>query len=196
VSVQCARARLISSGGVDLNGKTVYCIVWQTRAHATAFEEDPVYTTFAEQRAALSAAPVLAFFVHMSGNPRRCLESPVTEVDVYKLQDAVAEKTQDMIRDLTYHAVSLSVGGLLALSWGPALEDATRGANIVGWNTIEVRAFFFFFRSGSLFLILSLVAGTYVNGHGRGAFGFRAGERVNIRESSGILHVTCTLQAT
>ena len=80
----------------------------------------------------------------MSGNPQRCLESPVTEVDVYRLQDEEAEKTQDMIRDLTYRAESLSVNGLLTLSWGPALEDLTRGVNIVGWESIEVRAFFLF----------------------------------------------------
>jgi hypothetical protein len=130
-----------------------FTVVWQTRAHAAAFEKDPVYATFADLRAALSTAPVLAFFVHMSGNPRRCLESPVTEVAMYKVQDAVAEKTQHKIRDLAFRAASVSVGGLLALSWGAALEDLTRGANIIGWNTVEVRAFFFF-RSGS-FLILA-----------------------------------------
>jgi hypothetical protein len=83
---------------------------------------------------------VLAIFVHMSGNPRRCLESPVTEVDVYRLKDTAAEKTQDMIRRLTYRIESLLMRGFLVLSWGPALEDVTRGAYIAGWRTIEVRA--------------------------------------------------------
>ena len=113
---------------------------------------------------------------------------------MYRLQDEEAEKTQDMIRDLTYRAESLSVNGLLTLSWGPALEDVTRGVNIVGWKSIEVRAFFWFCWSGS-FLIVTAAA-TYAYGHGQGALGFRAGKRVNIRTSSGILHVTCTLQAT
>ena len=83
--------------------------------------------------------PVLAIFVHMSGNPRRSLESPVTEVDVYRLQEAAAVKTQDMIRRLTYRIESLLMRGFLALSWGVALEDPTRGAYIAGWRTIEVR---------------------------------------------------------
>ena len=41
----------------------------------------------------------------------------------------------------------------LLLSWGAALEDLTRGANIIGWNTVEVCALFsfVFFRSGLLF---------------------------------------------
>ena len=113
--------------------------VWQTRAHAAAFEDDPAYSAFTQMRDALSSAPILAIFVHMSGNARRCLESPVTEVDVYKLQDDAAEKTQDMIRRLTYRIESLQMRGFYALSWGRALEDVSRGAYIAGWRTIEVR---------------------------------------------------------
>jgi hypothetical protein len=75
----------------------------------------------------------------MSGNPRRCLEGPVTEVDFYKLQDDAAEKTQDMIRRLTYRIESLQMRGFLALSWGRSLEDVSRGAYVAGWRTIEVR---------------------------------------------------------
>ena len=93
-------------------------------------------------RDALSSAPILTIFVHMSGNARRCLESPVTEVDCYKLQDEEAEKTQDMIRRLTYRIESLQIRGFCALSWGRALEDASRGAYIAGWRTIEVRIAF------------------------------------------------------
>lgn len=93
-------------------------------------------------RDALSTAPILTIFVHMSGNARRCLESPVTEVDCYKLQDEEAEKTQDMIRRLTYRIESLQIRGFCALSWGRALEDASRGAYIAGWRTIEVRIAF------------------------------------------------------
>ena len=55
--------------------------------------------------------------------------------------------------------------------------------------------FFFCLLVGLLFLIVTAAA-TYAYGHGQGALGFRAGKRVNIRASSGILHVTCTLQAT
>jgi hypothetical protein len=113
--------------------------VWQTRAHAAAFEDDPSYTAFTQQRDVLSSAPVLAIYVHMSGNPRRCLEGPVTEVDFYRLQDDAAEKTQDMIRRLTYRIESLQMRGFLALSWGKSLEDVSRGAYIAGWRTIEVR---------------------------------------------------------
>jgi hypothetical protein len=117
----------------------MYPAVWQTRAHAAAFEDDPSYAAFTQQRDALSSVPVLAIYVHMSGNPRRCLEGPVTEVDFYKLQDDAAEKTQDMIRRLTYRIESLQMRGFLALSWGRSLEDVSRGAYVAGWRTIEVR---------------------------------------------------------
>ena len=66
----------------------------------------------------------------------------MTEVDCYKLQDEEAEKTQDMIRRLTYRIESLQIRGFCALSWGRALEDASRGAYIAGWRTIEVRIAF------------------------------------------------------
>ena len=59
---------------------------------------------------------------------------------MYKLQEAVAEKTQDMIRRLTYRIESLQMRGFGALSWGASLEDVTRGAYIAGWRTIEVRS--------------------------------------------------------
>ncbi|KAF8257456.1 hypothetical protein EI94DRAFT_1292015 [Lactarius quietus] len=122
---------------VERPNEYFWCLLWQTRAHATAFEDDPVHAAFAERRQALSTIPVLAIFVYMSGNPRRCLESPVTEVDVYKLQDAAAEETQDMIRRLTYRIESLQMRGFIVLSWGPSLEEASRGAYIAGWRTIE-----------------------------------------------------------
>lgn len=127
-------------GRARKNVYSIFWAVWQTRGHAAAFEDDPAYPTFAQRREALSTAPVLAIFVHMSGNPRRCLEGPVTEVDVYKLQDAAAEKTQDMIRRLTFRIESLQMRGFGALSWGASLEDVTRGAYIAGWRTIEVRS--------------------------------------------------------
>jgi len=112
--------------------------VWQTRAHAAAFEEDPSYPAFTRRRQALATVPVLALFVHFSGNPRRCLEAPVTEVDVYRTQVEGAETTQDKIRRLTYRIESLMVPGFLGLSWGVALEDISRGVYIAGWRTIEV----------------------------------------------------------
>lgn len=125
--------------GASVERATEYfwIILWQTRAHAAAFEDDPSYAAFTQQRDALSSVPVLAIYVHMSGNPRRCLEGPVTEVDFYKLQDDAAEKTQDMIRRLTYRIESLQMRGFLALSWGRSLEDVSRGAYVAGWRTIE-----------------------------------------------------------
>jgi len=122
---------------VESPNEFYWFLLWQTRAHAAAFEEDPSYWAFAQQRQALATAPVLAIFVRMSGNPRRSLEAPVTEVDLYRLQAAGAETTQDMIRRLTYRIESLLMRGFQALSWGAALEDGSRGAYIAGWRTIE-----------------------------------------------------------
>ncbi|KAH9166892.1 hypothetical protein EDB89DRAFT_2000685 [Lactarius sanguifluus] len=115
-----------------------WILLWQTRAHAAAFEEDPSYPAFAQRRQALATAPVLVVFVRPSGNPLRCLEAPVTEIDVYRAQAAVAETTQDKIRRLTYRIESLQMPGFIALSWGVALEDVSRGAYIAGWRTVEV----------------------------------------------------------
>lgn len=112
-------------------------LLWQTRAHAAAFEEDPSYPAFAQRRQALATAPVLALFVRFSGNPRRCFEAPVTEVDVYRTQAAGAEATQDKIRRLTHRIESLQMRGFVALSWGVALEDVSRGVYVAGWRTIE-----------------------------------------------------------
>jgi len=122
---------------VERTNEYYWTILWQTRAHAAAFEDDPAYTAFAQQREALSSAPTLAIYVHMSGNPRRCLEGPVTEIDFYKLHEEGADNLQDMIRRLTYRIESLQMRGFLALSWGRSLEDVSRGAYIAGWRSIE-----------------------------------------------------------
>ena len=49
--------------------------VWQTCAHAAAFEEDLSYMAFVQQRQVLVKAPVLVMFIHMSGNPLHSLEA-------------------------------------------------------------------------------------------------------------------------
>ncbi|KAI9444526.1 hypothetical protein H4582DRAFT_1909456 [Lactarius indigo] len=122
---------------VERPNEYYWVLIWQTRAHAAAFEEDPSYSAFAQRRQALATAPVLALFVHFTGNPLRCLDAPVTEIDVYRTQAADAETTQDKIRLLTYRIESLQMPGFVALSWGVALEDVTRGAYIAGWRNIE-----------------------------------------------------------
>ncbi|KAH9059118.1 hypothetical protein EDB87DRAFT_1624778 [Lactarius vividus] len=122
---------------VERPNEFYWILLWQTRAHAAAFEEDPSYPAFAQRRQALASAPVLALFVRFSGNPLRCLDAPVTEIDVYRTQAADAATTQDKIRRITHRIESLQMPGFVALSWGAALEDVTRGAYIAGWRTIE-----------------------------------------------------------
>ena len=113
--------------------------VWQTRAHAAAFEEDPSYMAFTQQRQALAKAPVLAMFIRMSGNPLHSLEAPVTEVDMYQVRAEDTEAAQDLIRSITYRVESMLVRGFLALSWGISLEDRRRGTYFAGWRSVEVR---------------------------------------------------------
>ncbi len=77
--------------------------------------------------------------VRFSGNPRRTLEAPVTELDIYRTHDAGASETQELIRRLTHRIESLQMQGFIALSWGVSIEDGARGVYLGGWRTIEVR---------------------------------------------------------
>jgi hypothetical protein len=97
--------------------------------------------------------------VAFSGNPQRALEAPVTEIDLSTVDDREvnpdarpAAETQELVRQITYRIESLQMQGFIALSWGVALEDGTRGVYLGGWKTIEVRSFA---RSLLLSLVLS-----------------------------------------
>jgi len=116
-----------------------WLLFWQSHAHASAIKADPAYAHFAQKRQALASAPAKLHDVHVpfSGNPRRTLEAPVTEVDIYRTQDAGAATTQGQIRRITYRVESLQMQGFVALSWGVALEDRARGVYLGGWRTIE-----------------------------------------------------------
>jgi hypothetical protein len=122
--------------------------VWQSQAHATAIKTDPSYPTFVQDREKLASKPVFEVHVAFSGNPQRVLEAPVTEVDLYRADDREvnpdarpAAETQELIQRITYRVESLQMRGFIALSWGVALEDGTRGVYLGGWKSIEVRSF-------------------------------------------------------
>jgi len=83
--------------------------------------------------------------VPFSGNPQRPLEAPVTEMSFYKTDDKEvnpdarpAAETQESVRDMTGRIQSIQVRGFIALSWGVAIEDATRGFYLGGWTSVEV----------------------------------------------------------
>jgi len=91
---------------------------------------------------------VFEIHVPFSGDPRRTVEAPVTEVDDYKMDDREvnpdarpAAETQEMVRRAAPRAEALQVQGCLALSSGVAIEDGTRGVYLGGWKSIEVRSF-------------------------------------------------------
>ncbi|KAH9959504.1 hypothetical protein BGW80DRAFT_1464756 [Lactifluus volemus] len=110
----------------------------EIHSHATAVKADPSYPTFTKRLQALSKTPISEdCVVRMSGNPKRCLEGPVTELDVYKVDDEDPETTQEKIRRVTYRIESLQMQGFIALSWGVAAGDGTRGLYIAGWKTVE-----------------------------------------------------------
>ena len=124
--------------------------VWQSHEHATAIKADPSYPTIAQERDALATEPIYEVHVRFSGNPLRTIQAPVTEVDFYKTTDekvnpevTPAAETQEMIRRLTYRIESLQSPGFIGISWGVALEDETRGVNLNGWRSVEVRPFFY-----------------------------------------------------
>lgn len=121
-----------------------WLLLWQSYEDAIAIQADPSYPTIVQQRDALATQPVYEVHVRPSGNPLRAIQAPVTEVDFYKTVDEKvnpeampAAETQEMIRRLTYRIESLQSSGFIAISWGIALEDATRGVNFSGWRSIE-----------------------------------------------------------
>jgi hypothetical protein len=123
--------------------------VWQTYEHATAIKADPSYPTIVQERDALATEPIYEVHVRFSGNPLRAIKALATEVDFYKTTDekvnpeaTPAAETQEMIRRITYRIESLQMPGFIAISWGVALEDATRGVSLTGWRSVEVRPFF------------------------------------------------------
>lgn len=113
--------------------------VWQSHTHAAAIKADPSHAIFLKKRQVLASGPIFDFHVRFSGNPRRTIESPVAEVDIYRLNDAGAAETQERIRRLTYRIESLQMRGFIALSWGVTVEDGARGIYLGGWRTVEVR---------------------------------------------------------
>lgn len=120
--------------------------VWQSHAHAAAVKADPSYPTFFQDREALATKPVYEIHVPFSGNLRRVLEAPVTEVDFYRMDDRkvnpvarpVAE-TQEMIRNVNYRKESFQLPGFIAHCCGADVEDETRAVTLGGWRSIEVR---------------------------------------------------------
>lgn len=140
--------------------------VWQSHSHAIAIKADPSYPSFVQAREALASAPVFEAHVPFSGNPRRALEVPVTEMSFYKTDDRAvnpeaqpAAETHELLRYLNGRMQSMQVRGFIALSWGIAFEDATRGFYLAGWTSVEVCLFCFVFpflsckRLNSLFSI-------------------------------------------
>lgn len=125
--------------------------MWESYEHALACKADPPYHTVLQERDALVASPIYEVHVRSSGNPLRVLQSPVDEVEFYKTTDErvdpearPAAETQEMVGHTVYLIESLQSPGFIANSWGVALEDGTRGVNIGGWRTVEVRFFFSF----------------------------------------------------
>ena len=134
--------------------RTAVSSVWQSHEHATAIKADPSYPTIVQERDALATAPIYEVHVRFSGNPLRAIQAPVTEVDFYKTTDEKvnpeakpAAETQEMIRRITYRIESLQSPGFIQISWGIALEDGTRGVNLSGWRSVEVRRPSFFAQS-------------------------------------------------
>jgi hypothetical protein len=121
--------------------------VWQSHAHSATIKTDPSYALFLTKRQALSMGPIEDLHVSFTGNPRRSLEAPVTEVDFYVTLDADADATREVherVRRLTYRTESLLVRGFVALNWGVPIEDGARGLYLAGWRSIEVRFRVFF----------------------------------------------------
>jgi len=95
------------------------------------------------------AAPIYEVHVPLPGDPQRILEAPVVEVIHYKTADrevnpdAVrpAAETQEMMRRMSCREELPRVQGFIAISWGIAIEDGSRGVYLIGWRSVEVRSF-------------------------------------------------------
>ena len=130
---------------------------WQSEAHAIAIKADPSYSTFVQDLEALATGPVNEVHAPLS-NLQRAVESPVTNVCVYKTNDEVinpvaksAAETHKMVQDGMDDMSSLhmqgKLQGFIVNSWGITIEDARRGVYLCGWNSIEVRLLVLSFRS-------------------------------------------------
>jgi hypothetical protein len=122
--------------------------VWESYEHALACKADPSYTAVLQERDALATRSTYEVHVRFSGNPERVIQSPVTETDFYQTKDERVEpgatpaaETQEMVGRLMDCVEILQSPGFISFSQGVALEDATKGVNIVGWRSIEVRFF-------------------------------------------------------
>jgi hypothetical protein len=119
--------------------------VWQSHAHAAAVKADPSYPAFVQDCKALATKPVYEVHVPFSGNLQRILEAPVTEVDLYKIDDVkvnpaarpVAEM-QEMILRMNALIESFQLPGFIALCWGVDIDDETKAVTLGGWGSIEV----------------------------------------------------------
>lgn len=74
----------------------------------------------------------------------------MTEMSFYKTDDRAvnpearpAAETHELLRYLNGRMQSMQVRGFIALSWGIAFEDATRGFYLAGWTSVEVCLFCF-----------------------------------------------------
>ncbi|KAH9983277.1 hypothetical protein BJV74DRAFT_851115 [Russula compacta] len=122
---------------VERANEYFWLLFWESYAHAAAIKEDPSYALFVQSRQALTYVPMRDLHVRFTGSPRRTLEVPVTEVDIYRTLEAGAAETHEKARRITHRIESLQMRGFIALSWGVDIEDGTMGATFCGWRSIE-----------------------------------------------------------
>ncbi|KAN0128862.1 hypothetical protein V8E53_013360 [Lactarius tabidus] len=114
-----------------------WILLWQSRAHADAFVEDPLYLEFVERRLSLAINPVCDFRVSLSGVEHFVL-APYTQVLIYKTPDTgILEEVHEAARDVINIIRSLQPPGFHGSTYGITLDDPTLGVYIAGWRSVE-----------------------------------------------------------
>ncbi|KAH9164287.1 hypothetical protein EDB89DRAFT_2017801 [Lactarius sanguifluus] len=116
-----------------------WVLFWQSRVHAAAFAADPLYPEFVQRRQSLATTPVRDLYASLSGNPQLCVEAPVTEVDIFKAQEARIEKMHETLHNTVHFLWLLQPQGFAGSSPSVTCEDPLVGIYFGGWNSVEVR---------------------------------------------------------
>ena len=123
-----------------------YSAVWDSFEQSTAREGTASHGEMVRKLDALTDDPSRKLVLHMRfpdtyDPPLRCIESPVTEIDLTFIKEGLVAEWYPRAKSLMSHMrrmLAEGQEGLRALTLGRAVEDETGSLYLVGWNSIEV----------------------------------------------------------
>lgn len=121
--------------------------VWDSFEQSAAREGTPSHAEMTHKLAALTDDPSRRHIFHTRFSdfydpPSDCLEAPVTEIDLVLIkEDDLLVEWYDRQKSLMSHMGRIHAGGkegLVAMTYGLAIEDVKRSLYLFGWNSVEV----------------------------------------------------------